>query len=223
MSDSGIIIVAAARMLAALQQRFTGAGAVHSFAESDAVAALQAILADRPSLIVLERVFATTPRGTALITRIKSDQSLDEAEIRVVSHDGSYSRVARRGRGGQAPEGAKPAALAPSPKLDPTGTRRAPRYGMRAGLDAKVDGSSVTLVDLATLGAQVLSPTVLRPNQRVQITVADQVATIACRAMIAWASFERPAKGADPCYRAGLEFLAADADALEAFCRRNGV
>lgn len=223
MSDARIVLVAGAHVLPALQQRFSSGATLHSFADGEAVAALQAILAERPSLIVLDRVFATTPRGTALITRIKADPALDEAEIRVVSHDGSYSRTARRGRAGKAPAGAQAAGQGPAPKLDPTGTRRAPRYGMRAGLDAKVDGNAVTLVDLSTLGAQVLSPTVLRPNQHVQVTFADQVTTVTSRAMIAWASFERPQKGADPCYRAGLEFLNASAEAIDAFCRRNGV
>jgi hypothetical protein len=220
MSDSCIVLIAEAHVLPALKERLSTDSPLLSFAEGDAVAALQAILVERPALIVLERVFATTPRGTALIARVKADPSLDAAEIRVVSHDGSYSRTARRGRTGKPIAAAAPP---PAPKLDPTGTRRAPRYKMREGLESRIDGNTVTLVDLSTLGAQVISPTVLRPNQRIQITFADSHGTIACRAMIAWASFERIQKGSDPCYRAGLEFLNAATEAVEAFCRRNAV
>ena len=218
MPDPCVVLVAESPTIPALSERFSSVGPLFTFNESDAVAALQAILARRPELLVLERVFATTPRGTALIARIKADPSLDAVEIRVVSHDGSYSRTARRGRSSPTPAVApKPE---PTPILDSTGTRRAPRFRMPETLETRVEGNVVTLVDLSTLGAQVLSPAVLRPNQRVQITFADGVGTVACRAMIAWASFERPQKGADPCYRAGLEFLNAPGEALEAFCRR---
>jgi hypothetical protein len=219
MSDPCIVLVAEARVLHALEQRFAGDRPVLGFSGSDAVPALQAILTRRPQLVVLERAFATTPRGTAFISRIKADPSLEAVEIRVVSHDSSYSRTVRRGRAGRSPLPAPPPETAP--KLDPTGTRRAPRYQMREGLEAKVDGNTVALLDLSTLGAQVRSPTVLRPNQRVQIAIADSAGTVSCRAVIAWASYERPEKGADPCYRAGLQFLNASSDAVDAFRRRN--
>ena len=221
MSDSRIVLVADARALPALEQRFSADGPLLSFSEADAVAALQAVLTRRPELVVLERVFATTPRGTALISRIKADPSLELVEIRVVSHDLSYSRTVRRARAGRSPLPAR--APEAAPKLDPTGTRRAPRYRMREGLEAKVDGTAVALLDLSILGAQVRSTTVLRPNQRVQIACADAAGSVACRAVIAWASFERPAKGAEPCYRAGLQFLDASAEAVDAFRKRNAV
>jgi hypothetical protein len=221
MSDSCIVLVAEAHVLPALGQRFSGDRPLLGFSENDALAALQAILTRRPELVVLERVFATTPRGTALISRIKADPSLEAVEIRVVSHDSSYVRTVRRARAGRAPGQAAPREAAP--KLDPTGTRRAPRYRMREGQEAKVDGNPVALLDLSTLGAQVRSAAVLRPNQRVQIAFGDASGSIACRAVIAWASYERPEKGAEPCYRAGLQFLDAPAEVVDAFRRRNAV
>ena len=42
-----------------------------------------------------------------------------------------------------------------------------------------VDGNPATLVDLSTGGAQVLSATVLKPNQRVRVTLADERGTLA--------------------------------------------
>jgi hypothetical protein len=220
MSDSCIVLVAEGHVLPVLERRFSSGSPLLSFTGSDAVAALQAILGQRPGLVVLERVFAATPRGTALISRIKADPSLESVEIRVVSHDSPYSRTVRRGRA--APPTA-PAVPEPAPKLDPTGTRRVPRFRMRKGLEARIDGSGAELLDLSTLGAQVLSPTVLRPNQRVQIAFADATGAVACRAVIAWARYERPEKGAEPCYRAGLQFLDAAAEDVDAFLKRNAV
>jgi hypothetical protein len=221
MSDPCVVLVAEGHVLPALERRFSGDRPLLGFSESDALAALQAILTRRPELVVLERVFATTPRGTALISRMKADPSLDAVEIRVVSHDSSYSRTVRRGRTSRSAAQAPPHEAAP--KLDPTGTRRAPRYQMRKGQEAKVDGNPVALLDLSTLGAQVRSATVLRPNQRVQIAFGDAAGSVTCRAVIAWASYERPEKSAEPCYRAGLQFLDAPAEAVDAFRRRNAV
>ena len=36
-----------------------------------------------------------------------------------------------------------------------------------------VDGNPAALVDLSTVGAQVVSPTVLKPNQRVRVSFGD--------------------------------------------------
>jgi hypothetical protein len=163
-------------------------------------------------------MFAATPRGTALIARIKADPTVDGTEIRVMSFDGSYARTIRRGRS-EAADGVS--VQAPPAKLDSTGTRRVARHRVRGGIDAKVDGIPVVLIDLSTLGAQVISPAVMRPNQRVQVAITDPVGSFACRATVAWANFERARKGVDPSYRAGLEFLTADHAAVEGICKRN--
>jgi hypothetical protein len=83
-----------------------------------------------------------------------------------------------------------------------------------------VDGNAATLIDMSPLGAQVVSLTVLKPNQRVRVTLADEAGTLRMSALIAWASFEIP-PAAGPRYRAGLEFVNADAAALNAFRLRH--
>ena len=54
-----------------------------------------------------------------------------------------------------------------------TGTARAARRGfrVRAGVELQLDGNPAAVIDLSTVGAQVISPTVLRPNQKVRITI----------------------------------------------------
>lgn len=216
MPEVRTVLIAAAARLPALAGHFPSDGSLLTFEDADVIRALRAIVRHRPTLVVLERLFAATPRGTALIARIKADPALDALEVRVMSDDGEHVRTARR---------AKPqvevSSAEPSPALDPTGTRRASRVQIRSETDVKVDGNAVTLVNLSPLGAQVLSPLVLRPNQRVLVTFTDAAGAVSCRAAVAWASFVRPHKGAEPCYRAGLEFAHADRDAVQAFCYRN--
>ena len=48
------------------------------------------------------------------------------------------------------------------------------------------------MVDLSTVGAQVISPTVLRPNQKVRITLPNDEFLLRFRGAVAWAKFELP-------------------------------
>jgi hypothetical protein len=48
--------------------------------------------------MALERLFAMTARGAALINRVKADPSLQDVEIRVLAHDSDYTRVVPRAR-----------------------------------------------------------------------------------------------------------------------------
>ena len=214
-----------------LCERLANCGELLTFADTEPIKALQTILEQRPGLIVLERLFAATPRGAALINRIKTDPLLGHAEVRVMSHTGDYTRqVARPSLVIEAaaaadsivlatPAGA--AAEASTRSLDWHGTRRAPRHRVRMGVEIQVDGNPVSVIDLSAVGAQVLSSTILRPNQRVRISIPNDDFVMRFRGSIAWARFELPKPNSPPRYRAGLEFIDADALALETFCGRN--
>ena len=158
----------------------------------------------------------------SLINRIKTDPALQHTEIRVVSHDGSHSRVSpRRGKAkAAAPKAAPPSGPAtPAASVDYRGTRRAKRYRMIAGTEVQVDGASAEVIDLSVIGAQIVSTSALRPQQRVRITLADDGGVVRVNAAVAWASFEIPKS--TPRYRAGIEFTDAQAAAIEAFCKRH--
>src|SRR3954466_1034431 len=86
------VVIAANNLMPALRDRLAAEGDLLTFADTEPIQALQTILEERPALIVLERLFAATPRGAALINRIKTDPQLGHAEIRVMSHTGDYSR-----------------------------------------------------------------------------------------------------------------------------------
>jgi hypothetical protein len=208
------VVIAAPHLLPALKARLAHpssghpAGDVIEFGDTEALPALEAIARRRPSVIVLERLFAAAPRGAALINRIKADPSLHASEIRVMSHDSDYVRVSPR----------KAAATAGG--LDQRGTRRVPRFKVRPSADATVDGQQAQIIDLSTVGAQVMSAAVMKPNQRVKVSLGDDLGTLRFEADVAWASFEMSAKGGAR-YRAGLAFLDADPGALEAYALRH--
>src|SRR5471032_1279397 len=118
-AESCTVLIGHPDMLPALQER-AGAvnGEVLSFSDGEALRALETITKRRPSIIVLERLFSVSPRGTALINRIKADKSLRDAEIRVFAHDSDYTRIVHRA----------PLPLPVPHSLDQRGTRRAPRF-----------------------------------------------------------------------------------------------
>ena len=79
----------------------------------------------------------------------------------------------------------------------------------------------MTLVDLSPSGAQVCLTAILRPYQGVRLVVVDGPSMFRFAASVVWVSFEpRKAKG-PPQYRAGLGFVDADPDIVEALCVRH--
>src|SRR6266511_448516 len=145
------LVIAAENLMPALRERVKVEGEIITFADTEPIQALQTIMEQRPGLVVLERLFAATPRGAALINRIKSDPQLSHAEVRVMSHTGDYTRQVVKPSTVSAPPAGQPAAsgsttataakasgssvaTADAPKaLDWHGTRRAPRFRVRAG------------------------------------------------------------------------------------------
>ena len=231
---SCVVVVAASNLMPSLSDHLADEGEVLTFADTEPIQALQAILQKKPDLIVLERLFAATPRGAALVNRIKTDPELANAEVRVMSHSGDYVRTVVKP---SVVEAATPAAaLAGAGIVTPTsiavperrqldwhGTRRAPRIRIRPGVDIQLDGNPASVVDLSTWGAQVLSSTILRPNQKVRVSIPNDEFVMRFRGAIAWAKFELPQATSPPRYRAGVEFIDADATAVDAFGERNKV
>lgn len=244
MSESCTVVIAAANVLPTLKERSAAVnGEVLAFSDAEAVRALDVIIKRRPRIVTIERMFATTPRGVALINRLKADPGLADLEIQVVAHDTDYAQVVRQGAASPAPPPApaaqkaakapaapptvqKPIAIAPVQQPaattgapGQTGTRRVSRTPMTPGVEITVDGTTATLIDLSGSGAQVVSPSGLKPNQRVRLVLADDQANVKVAGAVAWASFEITKNG--PRYRAGIEFVKPDTAAIEAFCNRH--
>ena len=208
---SATVLIASPEHLPILKERDDLEGAV-AFADTDALRALDVITRQRPAVVALERLFASTSRGAALINRIKADPTLSACEIRIVAHDSEYSRVSPR-RPGEAPASSAPAAVAVAPPaaatpIDQRGTRRAARFRIVDSVEVQIDGNPATLLDLSLVGAQVVSPTVLKPNQRVRFALSDGARAARFSAAVVWAAFEMPT--GSPRYRAGIEFFDAN-------------
>jgi hypothetical protein len=231
-SGSCTVLIAAPNWLAVLKERAAESDSeteILTFTDADALRALDAITTRKPAVIALERLFASTPRGAALINRIKADPSLVESEIRVVSPDTVQTRITPQ-RAAPPPEpaqsggtGMATAATEVAPRVQPLdhyGTRRAPRFKVAGTVDVLVDGNAATLVDLSVVGAQVLTPSVLKPNQRIRMALPEESGAIRFNASVAWAKFEIPPQSG-PRYRAGIEFIDANANALDAYCARH--
>ena len=232
--SAAALVIAAENLMPALRDRIKVEGEVLTFPDTEPIQALQTIMEQQPGLVILERLFAATPRGAALVNRIKSDPHLAHTEVRVMSHTGDYTRQvvkptatktpapAASGGGAGSHASAAPVATEEPPRaLDWHGTRRAPRFKVRPGVEVQLDGNPASVVDLSTVGAQVISPTVLRPNQKVRITLPNDEFLLRFRGAVAWAKFELPKSSQAPQYRAGLEFTDGDAAAIDSVISRN--
>ena len=59
--------------------------------------------------------------------------------------------------------------------LDLRGTRRALRFKIAEAMNVQIDDNTTSLINLSVLGAEIVSPTILKPNQPVWFTLADSV------------------------------------------------
>jgi len=221
-SQSCLVLIAPAEHHAVLRTHAAArSGDVLVFADTEPLVALDAITTRRPATVVLEKVFAGTPRGSALIGRIKADPTLSQTEILVVAHGDQDGLAAlRSGHPDAPPPAAAASASGATPPIDYRGTRRVPRVRMAEHVRVMVDGKTATLVDLSIAGAQVISSAVLRPNHRVRVVMADERGSVKCVALVAWASFEIPSKS-EPRYRAGLQFIEVNPADVQAYCERH--
>ena len=194
---STIVLIASPAHLSALQHGDL-ADAL-AFSGDDTLAALDAIKRGCPRVIAVEDLYAASARGRALLARVEADPALRDCHVQIVSHPA---------------EGATPVPM--------TGTRRAPRFKVVDGLQVRLDGSPAALVNISVIGAQVISATVLRPNQRGKFALfdkADKTKPMPCS--VAWASLEIVEGSVR--YRAGVEFADPDTTTVQRFIDANTV
>jgi hypothetical protein len=114
----------------------------------------------------------------------------------------------------------------PPPAENETGryvlARQARRIPINDGVTVLVNGVASALVDLSTLGAQVVSPNAVYPNRAVRIVLPRDEGDLSCKARIVWARVERQQDNESVRYRAGLEFIEADKNAVQVFVSRHG-
>lgn len=120
--------------------------------------------------------------------------------------------------------------LGPAPEADAPSDRESPRYVLARqarrvpihdGVTVLLNGVASALVDLSTLGAQVVSPAVVYPNRSVRVVLPLDEGDLSCKARIVWARVDSQEDAAVR-YRAGLEFTEADKATVQLFVARHG-
>ncbi len=219
MSVASVVLIVAENEAQAVKSEPGFETDIRVFADTDAIKARQLITRDRPRLVVLGRAFVDTVRGAALVNAIRTDQTLTDTQIRVLGHVSDYlDLVSQRADAGFAPGTAVPGVPLPA---DYPGPRQAPRFRMDAGVEVRFGETSATLVDLSRTGASVVGPIALRPRQRVLFSLVDSEQDLKITASVVWVFFE-PARGDSPSrYRAGMKFIGADPEIIEALSVRH--
>ena len=218
------VVIGAADSIHSLRQLLGADADIRVFSEGEPIKALEAILELQPDLIVLTSTFAASPRGVALLNRIHKDPDLVRSEVRIVLPGEVLAEPVRRSAAATLDEVNVPhisAATDDSPPLDWRGTRRSLRTHVRPGMEIQLDGKPCTVVDLSPLGVQVLSASILKPNQRVRVIVPTGGLAMRFSGTVIWARFELPVPASPPVYRAGIEFVDADAAILSEYLKRN--
>jgi hypothetical protein len=209
------VLVASTEVLAAWSERANVSNEIIALNEADTQGILDVVTRRRPQVVVLERRFLSTSKGAALVHRLRNDDELPRVEIRVLPTEHAVTLMSAH-----TPFANSPAAVAALAQPLAGSVRRAVRVSPPEGVSAQINGVPAALVDLSTLGVQVVSPRTLRPNQYVRIQLADeQGVVVRARAGVAWSAFELP-PGGPPRYRAGMEFRDTDPHAIESFFSR---
>ena len=168
MPTAPIVLIGPADRTSRLKAHATTLADVLEFPEADTDKAMHAIVAERPSRVILEREFGTSALGSAFIDRIRSDADAGHTELLVGSHDRD-----------RAPSPLPAEMIIPLPNSqraetspdDFRGTRRATRFVLAMGVMIHVDGDPATVVDMSRIGAQILFSRTLRPSQQVRVVV----------------------------------------------------
>jgi len=207
MPTDATVLIASATRIPDMRKDTPIAGAVLYFSDSNLAAALESIRAMDPKVVALESQFVDSSEGRAFIHRLRTLELSASAIRRLSRIDGDWSTGPIDG----ADAGAAAVVV---------NTRRTPRFLVLEPLSATVDGNSMSFIDLSVLGAQIISEPVLRPRQRIKLTLANgDHGDIRFGAYVAWSHFEKGKEAPAPHYRAGVAFEAERTE-FEEFRRR---
>jgi hypothetical protein len=178
---------------------------VISIPPTDLGFAMELIGEAQPEVVVIEQAVAAHGEGSALMDRLHGERYLRGTEVRLLPADRAAALMSS-GPGELDPHewlSGLAHALPPRPE------RRAARVRAQADEKVLIDGQPVTLIDLSAVGAQVRSPAVLKPRQRIRVVLPPERGSVRAVAVVAWSTFEI---GPTPTYRAGVAFSRAIPD-----------
>ncbi len=226
MPSESTVVIAPPDLLPRLVERLRSqdGGELTTCPDTDIPAAIDRVLAVKPDRVALERLFAATSRGAALLSRLKADPALAHAEFRIVSHDSDYWRVSPRRPGARRRDAAGGVARGDQRRAAARSARHAARRAAGDSGRASRCWSMAARPGWWTCrpsAARCCRAAVLKPNQRVRVSMVDGRVTLRCQATIIWARFELSRGDLGPRYRAGLEFSAPTPTAIAEYARRH--
>jgi hypothetical protein len=208
------LYLASEDVLTMWSERATATADIMTLGETDTQRAIDVITQRRPQVVILEQRFASSARGQAFVHRLRHDPELPPVELRMLLSEHVASLAS-----GHSPLLNAPTAVIALAQPITWPVRRAVRLRVPEGVQVQIDGVPAELVDVSTMGAQVVSNRTLKPNQRVRVLLSHGTSVYRAVAGVAWSSYELP-KGQSPQYRAGMEFSDTDPGAIEAFYSR---
>lgn len=217
---SVIVLIGPGPVLPLLSKQLDSHSKIQRFTEHEVREAVEYIATARPPIVAIDEQFAVSTRGEALIGRITDDPDLIDCEIRILPREPTSEHEQLTLTLPEFADAARPAPAPLMPRLDRHGTRRTHRVRLIEGVAVTVDGSPAELIDLSSCGAQVTSRVVLRPNQRVRLSLPEGTQALRCGGAVVWASFEMPS-GQPPRYRAGLRISGIEGEVLEQYADRH--
>jgi c-di-GMP-binding flagellar brake protein YcgR len=197
--NRAVVFIASDAVLAAWRERASWTDDIIGISDATELDLLTLIAHQQPQIVVLEESFACTERGAVLLGRLQTTPEFQDIDIRVLWSE----RVTEAGEQGTISLTTLATSIRPS---YPAVRRIARRQALM--VNVAIDGHRAVLIDLSVGGAQVLSGVALYRDQRVHLLLAD---SIPIDARVVWVRLEtEPA----PRYRAGVEFVAFDAEAI---------
>lgn len=192
------IILSKPQVVARIRQHLESDAAIVVFDASEKLPPLNVVASRAQMMLLVGHTFAELPAGYEFLERFLEVNAT--AEVRVLLDDrNGWPRVLQEAISGPA----HIALRAASQPLHRMPARRAQRVDMPDDAKVLINGSPVRLVNLSPLGAQVLSPKVLKPGEHLSVRLPNEPR---CAAKVIWSTFE-PSTASGPQYRAGLAFL----------------
>jgi hypothetical protein len=230
MASDVAIVIADPTCMGAIRETASIPGRMMPFGSNSLGSAMESVRAYRPKIVALDALVAQTPGGMTFLDRVEQLGIPTCKVLLLVEHDGQWSTTPRGSAGQVTPSrSAGPASkqvmsatntVRPATPAAIVSTRRVPRFPVRDSLDVMVESGCAHLIDISVLGAQVVSLRVLRPGQKIKVSLPDTDDTLNVVAQVAWSLFERAQLQVEPHYRVGLEFTNAAQQALEGYRQR---
>src|SRR4051812_36780733 len=213
------VVVADPQRMTALRDGLPTPGRVLRYPTSNLSSVFESIRANQPGLIILDALFLQTPAGHGFVERIHQ-LALPKVVLQAAMFERGHWTMTSIDK--QPPPPAVPQNQRVVAVRDAgLETRRVPRYLFRDLAEALAEGSSIKIVNLSVLGAQIISHPLMRPSQKLKLALPDDTTALQLTASVAWSVFEKPSDAPAPHFRVGMEFNDAVRESLEDYCKRH--